>query len=157
MRLLQLLLGLGTPVLLIVSMVVFWRRYEKPPRGSVLESLGWISLWALPPCVLLFGTIVTDLRGLVFVPLAHAIYAGGGTIVWVFEETVGKIYGGRQSTFSHGEYFFALAWVQWLVLITVIYVLRRRGARWRHPALITIGVLVLLNAFVGLSFQWWTT
>ena len=97
------------------------------------------------------------LSAIVYAPLAWWVLLGGASVQYVFEATVRDVFGSRQSTMSHPQWYLLLAAAQVAVLAFVVAMRLRRRARWTDPVVLVVGALVLLNAILGADWPWWGT
>lgn len=157
---------LGTILLLALTVPLglgVWHLFH-PRRAATMGSrflrgLGWVGLWVLPAVVAQFvrGPASWSPEALLYAPLAWGVLLGGASVQHVFEASVTALFGSRQSTMSHGEWYLLLAAVQTAALSFVVAVRQRHGAPWKDPIAFCVGGLALLNAILGVDWPWWGT
>lgn len=122
---------------------------------SVAAAIGLQLLAAVPAAI--YQAIV-ELENLILFPLGVPVLAGGGSIVWTFEETVRAVCGDRRDTMlDNAWWFFSLAGAQLLLVGSVMAWRRRRGGSFRDPVVIGLVVLVAVNAALAVPWTWWGT
>lgn len=128
--------------------------------GRFMRGLGWAALCALPAVVVQFargGQGNWQPEAILYAPIAWWVLLGGASVQFVFESTVSTLFGSRQSTMSHGEWYLVLAAVQTAAIACVVAARLRKGARCTDPVVVLLGALVLANALLGAEWPWWGT
>lgn len=134
--------------------------------GNWIRTAGWLSLWTLPAGLaqLIFlaagFTSTTFAVGDLFamLPWSWPVLLGGVSVQMVFEETAKALSGHRQSTLidNLGLYLF-LTWLQLAVLALFCALARDETRRHRDRVSLTLGVAMLINALLGITWPWWGT
>lgn len=132
--------------------------------GMFLRGFGWVALCAVPAVVVQYAkggshgwSADTILAAILYAPLAWWVLLGGASVQYVFEATVRDLFGSRQSTMSHPQWYLMLAAAQVAVLAFAVATRLRRRAPWTDPVVLVVGALVLLNAILGADWPWWGT
>lgn len=86
------------------------------------------------------------------------VLVGGQSVIHIFEENVKDWTGHRQDTmFDNADVFFGLVAAQTLLLTLLVFWRFRKGKGWRDPFVLAVGLFVLVNAALGMHWEWYGT
>jgi len=149
--------------LLIWCVVRFFKNTKPGLAYQWMRSIGWIALCALPPVVVrLVPTLFSDLdQGLETLAVglgSWLVNLGGQSVIHIFEENVKDWTGHRSDTmFDNAHVFFALTAAQVLLLSTIVTTRLRLKQTWRDMVVLSVGLFVFVNAFLGMDWEWYGT
>jgi hypothetical protein len=132
-------------------------------RNNLLRAWGWLALCVTPGVIIqniswLSGTagMKIDLRD-VFITLPYSWYvlSCGQSVIKVFEENVKNWTGHRTFTMiDNWPVFFALGFLQAVILSYVVARRLRAGRSLKDPMVISAGVFMCVNAILASSWNW---
>jgi len=143
------------------------RLFRNRSQGFLYQwqrGLGWTALSVLPvvlaqPFYFAFGNGPVSLsgffNGLALLPGAWMVLLGGETVIHLFEDNVKAWTGHRQDTmFDNLPVFFGMVLVQSLILSLLVTWRFRAGKSLRDPAVLAIGLFLLVNAALAIGWVW---
>ncbi|MFT4539190.1 MAG: hypothetical protein ACI841_004985 [Planctomycetota bacterium] len=133
----------------------FWLSWQRAFGLLCLSTLPVLIVQLLTGLSGGFRYSIDFLESLIVIPGSWYVLWGGHSVISVFEKNVKSWTGHRRDTMlDNAHIFFALVFVQLLVLTLVVATRFRAGAKINDPVVASIGVFAGVNALLGMSWMW---
>ena len=158
------LLGLLSCLPHFVFVFLFFKRSDTAGAWNWARTVGWLCLWTLPAVVVQFAfhaagrsTTTFDFGELFsMLPWSWSVLSGGFSVQALFEQTAKAVSGHRQSTMlDNWPYYMVLTWLQFSLVAAYCALMRDPVRRFRDRPAILSGVVLLINALLGITWPWW--
>jgi len=148
----------------IWCMVRLFRNQKDSWFYQLQRSYAWVILPALPvvlakPVLAMIEHGFEEFDSIFFWLIGSwPVLVAGQSVITIFEDNVKDWTGHRESTmFDNAPVFFGLMAAQTLVFTMAVFWRFRSGKSWRDPLVLGIGIFLLINAIMGMNWEWYGT
>lgn len=159
-------LGILLPALFLWFIVSYFRNSNDKFLYQWRRGAGWLALCVAPITVVAVlarmigdGGVEWDQAGaIVGAPFHWPVLMGGQTVISIFEENVKDWTGHRKDTLLDNVGVFVLMMTIQVAVLSFFVAKRfQKGKTWRDPLVRGLGILMAINAFLGMEWPWYGT